>query len=208
MNTSSPAGRRSSTGRACPRPSRCTGGRTTSRRPSSCRRRPSRSPRWSSSRTASRVPVVPRAGGTGLTDGAVPLKHGIVVDVKLMNRILEIDVEDRTVTVQPGINMLKLSEELRPHGFIYPDNPASYPCSLVGGRIGTSGWSLIGGRFGHTRDLVHLVRDRAPDRRHRAGSATAAGRRCASRPPDTSSSISSWVTRERSASSPRRRSSW
>ncbi len=101
-----------------------------------------------------RIPVVPRAGGTGLTDGAVPLRHGIMVDVKLMNRILEIDVEDRTVTVQPGINMLKLSEELRPLGFIYPDDPASYPCSLVGGRIGTSGWSLIGGRYGHTRDLV------------------------------------------------------
>jgi glycolate oxidase len=102
----------------------------------------------------SRVPIVPRAGGTGLTDGAVPLRHGIVVDVKLMNRILEIDPADRTVTVQPGINMLKLNEELRKHGFIYPDNPASYPCSLVGGRIGTSGWSLIGGRYGHTRDLV------------------------------------------------------
>jgi glycolate oxidase len=101
-----------------------------------------------------RIPIVPRAGGTGLTDGAVPLRHGIVVDVKLMNRILEIDPDDRTVTVQPGINMLKLSEELRPHGFIYPDDPASYPCSLVGGRIGTSGWSLIGGRYGHTRDLV------------------------------------------------------
>ena len=101
-----------------------------------------------------RVPVVPRAGGTGLTDGAVPLKHGILVDVKLMNKILEIDVDDRTVTVQPGINMLKLSQELQPLGFIYPDNPASYPCSLVGGRIGTSGWSLIGGRYGHTRDLV------------------------------------------------------
>ena len=101
-----------------------------------------------------RVPVVPRAGATGLTDGAVPLRHGILVDVKLMNKILEIDVEDRTVTVQPGINMLKLSQELQPLGFIYPDNPASYPCSLVGGRIGTSGWSLIGGRYGHTRDLV------------------------------------------------------
>ena len=101
-----------------------------------------------------RVPVVPRAGATGLTDGAVPLRHGILVDVKLMNKILEIDIEDRTVTVQPGINMLKLSEELQPLGFIYPDNPASYPCSLVGGRIGTSGWSLIGGRYGHTRDLV------------------------------------------------------
>ena len=84
----------------------------------------------------------------------MPLRGGILVDVKLMNRILEIDVEDRTVTVQPGINMLKLSEELRPLGFIYPDDPASYPCSLVGGRIGTNGWSLIGGRYGHTRDLV------------------------------------------------------
>jgi glycolate oxidase len=101
-----------------------------------------------------RIPVVPRAGGTGLADGAVPLKHGIVVDVKLMDRILEIDPLDRTVTVQPGINMLKLNEELRKHGFIYPDDPASYPCSLVGGRIGTSGFSLISGRYGHTRDLV------------------------------------------------------
>ena len=100
------------------------------------------------------IPVVPRAGATGLTDGAVPLRHGIVVDIKLMNRILELDHEDRTVTVQPGINMLKLNEELRKHGYIYPDNPASYPCSLVGGRIGTSGWSLIGARYGHTRDLV------------------------------------------------------
>ncbi len=100
------------------------------------------------------IPVVPRAGGTGLTDGAVPLRHGILVDVKLMNRIVEIDVDDRTVTVQPGINMLKLSQELQPLGYIYPDDPASYPCSLVGGRIGTNGWSLIGGRYGHTRDLV------------------------------------------------------
>ena len=50
--------------------------------------------------------------------------------------------------------MLKLNEQLRPHGYIYPDDPASYPCSLVGGRIGTSGWSLIGTRYGHTRDLV------------------------------------------------------
>jgi glycolate dehydrogenase FAD-linked subunit len=61
---------------------------------------------------------------------------------------------DRTVTVGPGINMLKLNEELRKHGVFYPDDPASYPCSLVGGRIGTGGWSLLGARFGHTRDNV------------------------------------------------------
>ena len=101
-----------------------------------------------------RVPVVPRDGGTGLTDGAVPLRGGIVVDVKRLNQIHELDLENRTVTVGTGINMLKLNEELGRHGLIYPDDPASYPCSLVGGRIGTSGWSLIGSRYGHTRDLV------------------------------------------------------
>ncbi|WP_017615519.1 FAD-binding oxidoreductase [Nocardiopsis salina] len=101
-----------------------------------------------------RVPVVPRDGGTGLTDGAVPLRGGIVIDVKRINAIHEIDTENRTCTVGTGISMLKLNEELARHGLIYPDDPASYPCSLVGGRIGTSGWSLIGSRYGHTRDLV------------------------------------------------------
>ena len=41
-----------------------------------------------------------------------------------------------------------------PRGLIYPDDPSSYPCAQVGGRIGTSGWSLVGARYGHTRDLV------------------------------------------------------
>lgn len=100
------------------------------------------------------VPLVPRDGGTGLTDGAVPLRGGIVVDVKRMNQIEEIDLDNGTCTVGAGINMLKLNEVLARHGLIYPDDPASYPCSLIGGRIGTSGWSLIGTRYGHTRDLV------------------------------------------------------
>ncbi|MBB2893801.1 FAD-binding oxidoreductase [Flexivirga oryzae] len=101
-----------------------------------------------------RVPVVPRDGGTGLTDGASPFRGGIVVDLKAMNKVHSLDLDNRTVTVGTGINMLKLNEQLAPHGLFYPDDPASYPCSLVGGRIGTSGWSLIGSRYGHTRDLV------------------------------------------------------
>jgi glycolate oxidase len=101
-----------------------------------------------------RVPVVPRAGGTGLADGAVPLHKGILLDIKKMNKILDLDLVNRTVTVQPGLNMLKLNEFLAPYGVFYPDDPASYPVSIIGGRIGTSGWSLIGARYGHTRDLV------------------------------------------------------
>jgi glycolate oxidase len=101
-----------------------------------------------------RIPVVPRAGGTGLADGAVPLRGGIMIDVKRMDQIKEIDLPNRTVTVQPGVNMMRLNRELRPLGVMYPDDPASYACSLVGGRIGTSGFSLLGSRYGHTRDLV------------------------------------------------------
>ena len=100
------------------------------------------------------VPVVPRCGGTGLTDGAVPLRHGILLDVKRLQYIGDIDLENRTCVVGAGVNMLKLNETLGRHGLFYPDDPASYPCSLVGGRIGTNGWSLIGSRYGHTRDLV------------------------------------------------------
>ena len=66
----------------------------------------------------------------------------------------EIDLADRTVTVGPGISMLRLNEELKQYGVLFPDTPASYPCSLVGGRIACSGFSLLGTRFGHTRDLV------------------------------------------------------
>ena len=101
-----------------------------------------------------RVPVVPRAGGTGLADGAVPLRGGILVDVKRMDQIKEIDLGNNTVTVGPGIIMQTLNRSLKPHGVMYPDDPASYACSLVGGRIGTSGLSLLGSRYGHTRDLV------------------------------------------------------
>lgn len=102
-----------------------------------------------------RIPLVPRCGGTGLADGAVPLRHGVVVDTKRMNRFLELDLENRTCTIQPAINMLKLNEEyLLPHGLFYPDDPASYPVSIIGGRIGTGGWSLLGARYGHVPDNV------------------------------------------------------
>lgn len=101
-----------------------------------------------------RIPVVPRAGGTGLVDGAVPLRHGILVDIKRMDEVKDVDLGQRCVTVGPGVNMLKLNERLRPHGVMYPDNPASYSCALVGGRIGTNGWSLLGSRYGHVRHLV------------------------------------------------------
>ena len=99
------------------------------------------------------IPVVPRAGGTGLNDGAVPLRGGIVVDVKRMNEIKEVDLADRCVTVGPGISMMKLNEELSKYCVFHPDTPASYPCSLVGGRIACSGFSLLAASRCSTRRI-------------------------------------------------------
>ena len=101
-----------------------------------------------------RIPVVPRAGGTGLVDGAVPLRKGILLDLKAMDQILEVDTHARTVTVQPGINLQTLNQALAPTGMFFPDFPGSYPCALVGGRLGTNGWSMLAGRYGHMRNLI------------------------------------------------------
>lgn len=100
------------------------------------------------------VPVVPRGAGAGLADGATPKRRGIVVDIKRMHEILEIDDEDMTVTVQPGINMQELNKVLRPLNVWFPDDPASYPVNVLGGRIGAGGWSLLGTGYGHVPDLV------------------------------------------------------
>ena len=100
------------------------------------------------------IPVVPRAAASGLADGAVPERGGIVLDIKRMSDILEIDEENMCVTVQPGINMLELNRVLEKLGWFYPDDPAAYINAVVGGRIGTGGFSLLGAGFGHVPNLV------------------------------------------------------
>jgi len=101
-----------------------------------------------------KIPVVPRGGGTGLNDGAVPLYGGILVDMKRMNRVLEIDEDNMTVTVQPGLTAMELNLILDRYNLWFPDDPASYGMSVLGGRVNTNGWSLINGVSGHMRDLV------------------------------------------------------
>jgi glycolate oxidase len=101
-----------------------------------------------------KLPIVPRAGATGLADGAVPLKKGILLDIKRMNEIIEIDDVNMTATVQPGIGILELNKTLTRLGLFYPDDPASYPVAMIGGRIGTGGFSLMGSGYGHVPDLV------------------------------------------------------
>jgi hypothetical protein len=67
-----------------------------------------------------KIPVYPRGSGTNLSGGAVPLKGGIVVSMLKMADILEIDAENLTATVQPGVIIQDLNNAVSPHGLLYP----------------------------------------------------------------------------------------
>ena len=71
--------------------------------------------------------------GTGLSGGALPLEDGVVVSVAPMNRILDIDLENRTVTAQAGVTNLAVSDAVRDHGFYYAPDPSSQLACTIGG---------------------------------------------------------------------------
>lgn len=83
-----------------------------------------------------KIPVVGRGSGTNLTGGTVPVAGGIVLHFSRMNRILEIDIPNRTATVEPGVITLDLQTELLKKGFVYQPDPASQKVSTIGGNIG------------------------------------------------------------------------
>ena len=69
------------------------------------------------------LPVVPFAGGTGMGGGAVAWKGGITVETKGMNKVLEVDSDNMSVTVQAGITLWELNEHLAPLGLWLPLQP-------------------------------------------------------------------------------------
>ncbi len=81
------------------------------------------------------IPVIGRGSGTNLTGGTIPVKGGIVVHFSRMNHVLEIDIPNRTVTVEPGVITLDLQTELLKKGFVYQPDPASQKVSTLGGNI-------------------------------------------------------------------------
>ncbi|MFH1124558.1 MAG: FAD-linked oxidase C-terminal domain-containing protein [Pseudomonadota bacterium] len=83
-----------------------------------------------------KIPIIARGSGTNLSGGTVPVHGGIVIHFSRMNRILEIDMPNRTATVEPGVITLDLQERLLRQGFIYAPDPASQKVSTMGGNFG------------------------------------------------------------------------
>ena len=82
-----------------------------------------------------RIKVVPRGAGTSLSGGALPLTDGIVLGLGKLNRILDIDLENRTVTAQPGVTNLAITHAVEHAGFYYAPDPSSQIACTIGGNI-------------------------------------------------------------------------
>ena len=85
---------------------------------------------------AAGLPVTARGSATSLSGGPVPLKGGVVIHLSRMNVIEEIDVVNRTATVQPGVITLDLQNAAAKQGLQYAPDPASQKTSTLGGNIG------------------------------------------------------------------------
>lgn len=101
-----------------------------------------------------KIPVVPRGGGSGLSGGALPVKGGILLVLTGMNRILEIDKENMTVTVEPGVILLDLKKAVEKSGLFYPPDPNSLDTSTLGGNIAENAGGPQTVKYGVTRDYV------------------------------------------------------
>lgn len=82
-----------------------------------------------------RIPVTPRGAGTGLSGGALPARGGIVMSFEKMNRILELDEANLTITAEPGVVTAEISRTAAKHGLLYAGDPCSGDASYIGGNI-------------------------------------------------------------------------
>ncbi len=102
---------------------------------------------------ARRLPVVVRGSGTGLVGAAVALEGGIMLETTGMNKILELDEDDLTVTVQPGVLLMELAEYVQQRGLFYPPDPGE-KSATIGGNISTNAGGMRAVKYGVTGDYV------------------------------------------------------
>jgi glycolate oxidase len=107
--------------------------------------------KWASE---NQVTVVPRGSGTGLSGGSVPIQGGIVLNMIRMNNILEVDEENLTITVEPGVITADLAKAASDHGLFYPPDPGSMKISTIGGNIVENSGGLRCLKYGVTEDYV------------------------------------------------------
>lgn len=112
---------------------------------------------------AAGVPIVPRGAGTGLSGGATPMTGGVVIATTRMERVLEVDVPNRRVRVQPGVINWELSQSLAPLGYNFAPDPSSQKACTIGGNIANNSGGPHCLKYGTTTDHVLALRVVLPD---------------------------------------------
>ncbi len=102
------------------------------------------------------IPVVPRGAGTGLTGAGVAHQGGVMIDMTKMNRILEYDMENFVVRVQPGVLLNDLTEDAQKRGLLYAPDPGEKFATL-GGNVATNAGGMRAVKYGATRDYVRAM---------------------------------------------------
>lgn len=100
------------------------------------------------------IPIFPRGAGSGLTGGAVPtLEKGVVVSFERMNRF-QIDLDNATAVVEPGVITYEFQREVERFGLFYPPDPSSFKYSTIGGNIAENAGGPRCLKYGVTREYV------------------------------------------------------
>ncbi len=102
------------------------------------------------------IPVTVRGSGTGLVGSAVAVEGGILLETTKMNKILELDKDNLTVTVQPGVLLMELAAFAEENDFLYPPDPGE-KSATIGGNISTNAGGMRAVKYGVTRDYVRAL---------------------------------------------------
>lgn len=109
------------------------------------------------------VPYVPRGAGTGLSGGALPTAEGIVISLARMNRILDVDIDNQRVVVEPGVVNIWVTNAVSPYGFYYAPDPSSQIVCTIGGNVAENSGGVHCLKYGVTTNHVLGVEMVLPD---------------------------------------------
>ncbi len=102
-----------------------------------------------------KIPFVARGAGTGLSGGALPVENGIVLSLARMNRILEVDIPNARVTVEPGVINLDVTSRVQPHEYFYAPDPSSQSVCSIGGNVAENAGGAHCLKYGFT--TTHVI---------------------------------------------------
>ena len=101
-----------------------------------------------------RIPFVARGSGTGLSGGALPVENGIVISLARMNRILEVDLANARVVVEPGVINLEVTGRVQPREYFYAPDPSSQSVCSIGGNVAENSGGAHCLKYGFTTTHV------------------------------------------------------